>query len=206
MNFTSRKKRPLNREIEHLNDTSLIYIATEGQETEKQYFESSLFRNRRVQVRVLETQDGKSAPSHVFKRLKKLLKEIHYQENDRFWLMVDKDRTKEAHLSKVCSEAFGHKKIKINLAISNPCFELWLFLHNNEWVEELVSCKDIEKEIKRLLGSYNKSNIDISTYETKIDHAIKQAKILDKDPSMRWPDNPGTHVYKVVEEILKLID
>jgi hypothetical protein len=38
MSFTSRKKRPLDRRVEHVKDTSLIVIATEGEKTEKIYF------------------------------------------------------------------------------------------------------------------------------------------------------------------------
>ncbi len=44
MGFTSRRKRPLDRHIPHLRDTRLIIIVTEGQKTEKQYFESEMLR------------------------------------------------------------------------------------------------------------------------------------------------------------------
>ena len=67
--LTSRRKRPLDRDVPHLRDTRLIIIASEGEKTEKQYFESGLFGNRRVQVKVLETQDGRSAPNWVLARL-----------------------------------------------------------------------------------------------------------------------------------------
>lgn len=42
MGITSRKKRPLKREIPHLRDTRLIIIASEGAVTEKKYFVSSV--------------------------------------------------------------------------------------------------------------------------------------------------------------------
>lgn len=68
MALTSRKKRPLDRTVEHVRDCRLIIIAAEGRHTEKQYF--SLFHNPRVQVKVLSTEDdGCSAPNHVLARL-----------------------------------------------------------------------------------------------------------------------------------------
>jgi len=67
MSLTSRRKRPLDHTVAHLRDTRLIVIATEGEKTEKQYF--SMFQSLRVQVRVLHTEEGFSAPKHVFDRL-----------------------------------------------------------------------------------------------------------------------------------------
>lgn len=64
MALTSRKKRPLDRGVEHLGDTRLIIIAAEGHNTEAQYF--SLVDSTRVQVKVLATgADHQSAPEYV---------------------------------------------------------------------------------------------------------------------------------------------
>lgn len=76
MGITSRKKRPLKREIPHLRDTRLIIIASEGAVTEKKYFESSLFHSRRIQVKVLETEGGHSSPESVLNRLRAFKKEF----------------------------------------------------------------------------------------------------------------------------------
>ena len=38
MGLTSRKKRPLSRDVSHLRDASLIIIDSEGEITEKVYF------------------------------------------------------------------------------------------------------------------------------------------------------------------------
>ena len=44
----------------------IIVIATEGQETEEQYFKADVFRSRKVKLEVLPTEDGESSPEHVF--------------------------------------------------------------------------------------------------------------------------------------------
>jgi hypothetical protein len=49
-------------------DARLFVIATEGKETEKQYF--NMFNSSRIKVEVLPTgEDGKSAPQYVLDRL-----------------------------------------------------------------------------------------------------------------------------------------
>jgi len=53
VSLTSRRKRPLKRDIKHLRDTRLVVIATEGHCTEKQYFEIFERRSSRVQVKIL---------------------------------------------------------------------------------------------------------------------------------------------------------
>ncbi len=51
MPLTSRKKRPLDRNVPHFKDTKLIVVATEGQKTEKRYFD--IFKTLKIQVRVI---------------------------------------------------------------------------------------------------------------------------------------------------------
>ena len=120
MAITSRSKRPLNRGIPHLRDTRLIIIATEGEKTEKQYFESDLFHSLRVQVKVLGTEDGLSAPNHVINRLCQFARATDLQSDDQLWLMVDKDHWTESILSDVCSQANRSRDLKLQTAISNP--------------------------------------------------------------------------------------
>lgn len=88
MGLTSRKKRPLKREISHLRDASLIIIASEGEVTEKVYFESYLFESMRVQVRVLETRMGISSPTAV------LPKPVHWLPKWISTLVADGRKTR----------------------------------------------------------------------------------------------------------------
>jgi hypothetical protein len=62
----------------------------------------------------------------------------------------------------------------------------------------------MEKELRHLLGSYNKANIDIGKFNFCIKDAVKRAKKIDQQHGRRWPENPGTHVFQVVEAIWEL--
>jgi hypothetical protein len=200
MGLTSRRKRPIDRTIKSLRDTCLIIIATEGERTEKKYFESALFGNHRVQVKVLPSTDGLSAPNHVLRRLREFANTTELQGDDQLWLVIDKDRWTNASLSTVCASTLRRNK-KVKTALSNPCFELWLYLHCKDWDNGVINSKDMEIKLRALLGSYNKSDPDISSFIGLVNNAAERAKTLDKQPSNRWPTNPGTHVYKLIAAI-----
>ena len=102
------------------------------------------------------------------------------------------------------------------LAVSNPCFELWLLLHikslenySDSVLQAFIENKKvssnrtrIEKELILLLGSYNKSNLETSSFLPFVKEAIENAKKLDHNPEQRWPNQLGTRVYRLVEKII----
>ncbi|KAF0245178.1 MAG: hypothetical protein FD167_3563 [bacterium] len=201
MALTSRKKRPLNRTIPYLRDTKLIIIATEGSCTEKQYFE--IFKNLKLQIKIIATpkEDTKSAPKYVLERLNSFKQTYQLNKEDELWLMIDVDRWTPESLSQVCSECYQKGYL---LAISNPCFEMWLYLHflDLDTTVTNITCNDIENNLRSHLGSYNKSNLDIESYKLHIPDAIKRARDLDSNPNERWPSLLGTRVYKIVEKFI----
>ena len=203
MGLTSRKKRPLNRDIPHFRNTSLIIIATEGAETEKQYF--AFFRQKRVQVMVLPTPKdeedpryGHSSPRAVLKRLDEFKKQYDLGDQDQLWLMVDTDRWPIAQLDKVASDA---QQKHFRMAVSNPCFELWLYLHHGDVdANRVYTCRELEEKLRALLNGFNKRNLRLSDFHGHEDVALARAEALDQSPEQRWPLQVGTHVYRVVRE------
>jgi len=204
MALTQRKKRPIDRSLKSLGDTRLLIIATEGRITEKQYF--SLFRNRRVQVKVIPTgEDNKSSPEYVLRRLKDFRQEHDLEVNDELWLMIDVDRWKEKKLSSVTKEA---KASGFKLAVSNPCFETWLLCHYILPTVATASCQEITEqlgdELKKVHNSaYKKTKLNTDYFKPYVKQAVQNAQQLDNNPNARWPNKVGTHVYKVVDQIVK---
>jgi hypothetical protein len=177
----------------------LFVIATEDEYAPKQYFE--IFGNRKVQVKVLETVDGQSAPQYVLDRLDKFIETYGLNDEDELWLLLDVDRwVTPTQLIDVCPKA---KQKGYQLAISNPCFEVWLHLHLADLNPKDKTCKHFEARLREILGSYNKCNLDIALYKPKIQDAIDRARNLDLKPTEYWPSTFGSHVYKLVESILK---
>jgi hypothetical protein len=198
MALTSRSKRPIDRRSkpELHRDARLFIIATEGRKTEKQYFD--MLGNKKCQVHIITNEDNKSAPVYILNQLKEFKKEHQLKEDDELWLMVDVDRWGDKHLAAVAAEA-GHNKF--NMAVSNPCFEVWLYLHHDNLDQQPVVATEMKQRLRDLLGGYNSSNLDTAKFEEGIDNAIARAKALDINKDERWPSRTGTHVYKVVEKV-----
>lgn len=179
-----------------VRDAWLCVIATEGQETEKQYFD--MFQSTRVKVEVLPTgNDGNSSTQAVYNRLERYQSEHEIEPEDQLWLMIDVDRWHN-HLPKVCEEA---KQNGVRLAVSNPCFELWLWLHHADVETGAIACKDIGQQLKQRIGGYKKNKVDLEKFRPYIDIAVQRAKSLDTNDKELWPAFPGTHVYKVIEAL-----
>lgn len=185
---------------DYVNDAKLFIIAVEGQKTEKQYF--SLFESKRIRVEVLPAgPEGHSAPQHVLERLVKFEAQFDLGEEDERWLIWDVDRNRVEALENYTQIA---RESGYRLGISNPCFELWLRLHFAEVDPSDTDCQRLKARLKQELGSYNWSNLDLSLYTAEnVTRAIARAKTLEGERDTRWPSFPGTHVYKVVEKLLR---
>ena len=185
---------------EYVRDAKLCVIATEGTDTEKQYFEGR-FGNSKLKIEVLDTgTTGLSAPQHVLERLTAFEQKYDLGDEDERWLMIDVDHHRPEVLSIVCQTATQRR---FQLAVSNPCFELWLRLHYADADVNDVKCKDLKERLKQELGGYNWTNLDLSYYTPEsIQQAIQRAKRLHLHQDERWPEFPGTHVYKVAERLM----
>ncbi|WP_071189335.1 RloB family protein [Trichormus sp. NMC-1] len=185
----------------NIRDPKLFVIATEGKETEKQYF--SMFYDSRIKIEVLSTgEDNRSAPEYVLERLEEFVNKYDLDEDDSLWLMLDVDRWGAKKLSAICRQA---RQKRYHVAISNPCFESWLYLHFDDLSLDDKPCRILEDKLRAKLGSYNKSNLDLSLYKEHIEEAIQRARDLDTNYRHNWPHTPGTRVYKLVEILLEAI-
>lgn len=211
-----RKFKPRSR-LSGVRDAKLIVIASEGVKTEKQYFEglASRYINSRVKVYVLEREDVMaSSPERVIRELDSFEDEYpNLESDDEFWLVIDVDRWGDAKLAEIAQKC---QQKNYNLAVSNPCFELWLLLHlrsldeySQETLNEFLENPRIGRERKRLgmellkiLGKYNKSNLNVDQFLPFVKQAIQRARELDTCPSDRWPNDLGSRVYLLAEKII----
>jgi hypothetical protein len=112
---------------DYVRDARLFVIAVEGAEQEPWYFygleRSGCVPPRRVRLEVL-SDETRSAPEHVAARLGAWETEHRLIASDERWLVVDVDR--HHNLQTTLAEA---ARIGWRVAVSNPCFEVWLQLH-----------------------------------------------------------------------------
>ncbi len=210
-----RKFRPRKRRS-GVRNPKLIIIATEGTHTEPTYFRDltspRYFYNSRIHVEVLEREGTASAPEYIMKALDRFCDRYYYEEGlDELWLVVDTDRWGDKKLADVATKC--HQK-GYQMAVSNPCFELWLLLHLKSLSEYPADILDdfrenrkvgnrtcLERELVNLLGEFNKSSLKTEHFLPYVEDAITRAREIDK-PEPRWPNDLGSRVYLLAEKIM----
>lgn len=203
MSLTSRRRRTLDRTIRSVRDTRLVVIATEGAITEKQYFSMFSRLSPRVHIRILETPGGACAPRSVLDRLRAYREEYELGADDVLCLVIDRDRWPDESLSDVAAQAHN---LRFLLSLSNPCFEVWLYLHLSDVSSSMRNrtCRQIESELRTLLPGYNKTNLNLEQFAPYVDTAVQRAKDMDVHPDERWPNQIGSRVYRVIQAIHNL--
>ena len=205
---------------EAFRDARLIVIASEGKDTERIYFKALAkeYTNPRVHVHILERSENEqnnSSPEHVLKQLNDYKSQYELEADDELWLVVDKDRWTEAMLSRVATEC--SQEVAMHMALSNPCFELWLLLHmedaasltteeKKQWMENRRKSKNADPYLKvrlrQKMGSYHESDYDAPALIVHVEEAIARAKDLDNNLTDRWPQTLGTRVYLLAESVM----
>lgn len=196
-----RKRRPISREIGTPRDTGLIVIASEDRYAVRQYFE--MFETTRIQFHFLETTDGKSAPQHVMARLDEYLEEYDIGEEDHLWFVGDTDHWTDAgHIANLKSVVQQCKQKGIGVALSNPCFDLWLLLHFSDAPSSVpLKCDEIGELIRRSTGSFNKRRVyDLDISNAAVLTAIDRADAIRQTYEV-IPSKLGTNVDQIVREL-----
>jgi hypothetical protein len=200
--LTSRKRSSAFVRNKPFRDAKILVIATEGEVTEKHYFsifsdpQSEFFNPRVKRIDILQTENGFSAPAHVIHRLLDYKQNNDLNAQDQLWLVIDVDRwEKQGVLAPVIAEAYQKD---IFLAISNPCFEVWLLCH---FVDDLSVVTDFHASSKEHLGNV-KCEFDLNKYIERVNHAVNVAEISDTGNDPHIPVPLGTKLHKLIKIIL----
>lgn len=115
---------------------------------------------------------------------------------DEIWCVIDVDEFDVESASQAAAAA------GVRLAVSNPCFELWLLLHLADRRAFAENCDVIGRELRKHLPRYDKSRVRFGDFATGLPTAIERAKVLE--PSGEdFKCNPSTGVWRLVERILQ---
>nr|WP_285744392.1 RloB family protein [Lentzea sp. NBRC 105346] len=175
-NAQNRKGQPRPQRPGH------VLVVCGGQRTEPDYFAGlRISRQARLKVRVKA-----DSPENLVKYAKSVFSKDEY---DAAWCVVDVDHFDIDAATRLAAQS------GIELAVSNPCFEVWLLLHH---VDHKAFVKD-GKAACALLGKhvpgYDKK-LDFAVFEAGVEAAVERAKALDE------PGNPSTGVWRLVENLL----
>jgi hypothetical protein len=110
-------------------------------------------------------------------------------EYDGVWCVVDTDSF-DIQAAQTAAERLG-----VDLAISEPCFELWLLLHFTGHTAHVDNGTAACRLLKKHLPGYDKK-LDYVAFDSGVQSAITRAKALP-------PGNPSTDVWRLVEVLLQ---
>lgn len=203
-NNRRNRDRRKGRRSPFLDPKPRILVVCEGKETEPQYLKGfrSACHNPLVDVEVAK---GVGVPKTVVstaKELKKKADEAAKREKDdnlqyeKVWAVFDVDEH-----PKISDAIQMARDNDIELAISNPSFELWLLLHfaDSPGMKSRQAVRDLlDDHIK----DYDK-HVDFNDYKNGYQQAATRASRLSQtDKTKCVPgDNPSTGVYLLTTSI-----
>ncbi len=174
-------------------------VATEGARTEPIYLDQfQPGREGSFRLKLLKNHNHKSRPLDVLQRLIEHERCKLEGPNTEYWAVIDHDAWSAAELDEVSREIAKHENY--HLALSNPCFELWLWLHlkpNRPFADR----HDCQRSLCREWPEYAKGDYDASKLMPLVLQACERAKELDTEPDAKWPDEQATWVYRLVERL-----
>jgi RloB-like protein len=114
---------------------------------------------------------------------------------DEIWCVVDVDEFPIA-------EAVRHgERRNVSLAISNPCFEVWLLLHLSDASREFSDAKDVLRELRKFLPGYDKTRLVFGDFAAGVEDAVKRAQWLESTGKQDIP-NPSSGMWRLVTRIV----
>jgi hypothetical protein len=197
-----RKPRPLDRDSGAVRDATLIVIASEDTHAVRDYF--ARFHPRRVQFRVLPTEHGQSAPEHIAQRLDAFRAEFNLDTDDQMWYCGDTDHwVRGNHLPNLLQVLQHCRQAGYDVALSNPCFELWLLLHFTTLPANTITCNAVSDALSAAAGGYSKEGGCQATITGEmVDQAVERATHLDAG-SAEIPVAPTTRIYRILNLLIE---
>jgi hypothetical protein len=197
----------LRRKVAIRRPRKTLAIYCEGERTEPEYFE---VLKRLPEVRDvaavdlrIDTQCGGFAPLTLVRTAVDARTRAKQEEGeiDEFWCVFDVEWPKN-HPG--LNEAIAIAKAnEINLAISNPCFELWLALHFKDhrgWLDN-----DDARRLRRSHDGQVDKGVIGNLYMPRREAAAKRAILIDrmhtKNATPFPHNNPSSGVYQILASL-----
>lgn len=212
--MVSRKQRNIDslKRKEGTKERKSVLIVCEGKKTEPIYF-NSLYKKLRLKLTDVKVVHKGSAPISIVNHALGLKKEREIVakqsgslkvEYEKIYCVMDVDRHES--LPRAINKAHANK---MEIVLSNPCFEYWYILHFTKTGRPFHNGKEVVRELKKYHQEYEKN--DESFFEVlhpkNTTKAIRHAKQILREQHQNSKDltkcNPATHVYKIVEFLQK---
>lgn len=205
-----------------------IFIVCEGESTEIKYFEGIRDYSKELGISnlielIIMKKDSKSKgfsnPNGLISLANDKINEfkwdndnIYDAKRDKFLIIFDRDKRD----FKDYVDFIDKNKDNFLLGVTNPCFELWLLLHYENSVEEIINpyYNDILDNAKvsnnhtfiscivsDIYHMNPKKGMRFSKFNNRVLYAIEQEKNLEQD-LYKLEGTVGSNIGKIIEEVM----
>ncbi len=207
------KKQRFDRQPPSRNIAPKILIVCEGSKTEPKYFKS-IRQHRRLQTLQVKIIDaaGKTDPRSIVQRAieerQQIKAENGWEKLDQAWAVFDGDEHIETDPKNWEQAIQTAAKQKINLAITNPCFEFWYLLHYQDALSQMTAATALKK-LKQHVPQYDKSSpmypdpLADRTHQA-INRAQKIAAQIQRDRLHEYSNLCCSRLPELIETLLRL--
>lgn len=183
---------------------SLVYVFTEGSRTEPEYFRALkdnglLNTGRNIEVKVIPSADGKSAPARLQAVFAAYVDDGTFQpaHNDTAWVVSDVDRWPPQQILDLIQAVEGRGG---RVAISNPSFEVWLLLHLSD--VDVTQAQTAQQAKAAFAAARPKGGAAFAWLTREhLQRACAQARPYDLYTDAEIPSVPCSRVYRLVEAL-----
>lgn len=202
----SRRSRLDNRKVDTRAVLPTMTIVCDDSVTAPKYFHCLQRVVKQVaKLNVLAASQGKTSARAVVDRAIDEYERLDKDDDhDAVWVVIDMEQ-EDHHRQQAKQEKKRAKSKGVNVALSNPCFEVWTLLHLEDTGRNFNGCAAVIGRLKQLWKDEfgksfdSKTQIDFEKIIARRHEACKRAKSHQQDNDQSW-----TEVYKILEAIESL--
>jgi hypothetical protein len=137
-------------------------------------------------------------------RLDEFRREFELRDDDQLWYCGDTDHWAAANHIPNLKQVLQHcRQAGINVALSGPCFELWVLLHFSDQLDALQTCRDVCAALSTVAGGYSKAHGCAAPITNRMVIAARDRAIRLDEGTPEIPDRPTTRVYKILNLLME---
>jgi len=202
-----RRRDDLQRRKWFAEPRTRVLICCEGEVTEPSYLDGL---RRELQIRLVQIEvvpcgmNPKTLVDHAVEKKKGAERQARREKDDNLkydevWCVFDVDA--HQHVPDAKQKAAANN---IKLAISNPCFELWLLLHFQDQTA-YIERHPVQSACRGHMPGYEK-DVPCEQVFPRYREAVERAVKLDHWQETRGcaGENPSTGVHRLTERIMEL--
>lgn len=201
-----RRFKSLSRKIGTKDPKPKIVIYCEGRRTEPDYFNAMkrFFRSVVMDIEIIEAAGvpmtiARTA-SEAAQAAKKRNRRQSYEDRDEFWAVFDCDDHPKVKQAITCCQ-----RANVGVAYSNPCFELWLILHFEDY-DRPDDRRAVQRKLNELCPDYDLHRDKTTDCSALMKHISRAETLAERQFCRRGEEGeplrrPFTTVYKLTRRI-----